>query len=44
MKIYRIVLTSEEQKKLQQLLGHLKQRDAQSFFLLMLNREWLGNF
>jgi len=33
MKTYRIHLTAEEQKKLEQVLKRLKQRDVQSYFL-----------
>lgn len=42
MKTYRIHLTAEEQKKLEQVLKRLKQRDVQSYFLLVLNSSWLG--
>ncbi|CAK6688919.1 hypothetical protein BBFGKLBO_00512 [Synechococcus sp. CBW1107] len=41
MKTYRIRLTAEEQKKLEQLLKRLKQRDMQSFFLAVLHQQWL---
>lgn len=41
MKTYRIQLTAEEQKKLEQVLKSLKRRDVQSFFLRILNEEWL---
>jgi hypothetical protein len=41
MKTYRIQLTAEEQKKLEQVLKRLKQRDVQSYFLSLLNRDWL---
>jgi len=42
MKTYRIHLTAEEQKKLEQVLKHLKQRDAQSYFLSVLQEQWLN--
>ncbi len=41
MKTYRIHLTAEEQKKLEQVLKRLKQRDVQSYFLLLLQEQWL---
>jgi hypothetical protein len=41
MKTYRIQLTAEEQKKLEQVLKRLKQRDVQSYFLSVLQRDWL---
>jgi site-specific DNA-adenine methylase len=41
MKTYRINLTSEDQKKLEQVLKRLKQRDMQSYFLSVLNAEWI---
>jgi len=41
MKTYRIQLTAEEQKKLEQVLKRLKQRDMQSYFLSLLHREWV---
>jgi hypothetical protein len=41
MKTYRIQLTAEEQKKLEQVLKRLKQRDVQSYFLSVLQEEWL---
>jgi len=43
MKTYRIHLTAEEQKKLEQVLKRLKQRDVQSYFLLALQRDWLAS-
>jgi hypothetical protein len=42
MKTYRIQLTAEEQKKLEQVLRHLKQRDVQSYFLAVLQEQWLS--
>jgi len=42
MKTYRIQLTPEEQKKLEQVLKHLKQRDLQSFFLMALTQSWIS--
>jgi len=41
MKTYRINLTAEEQKKLEQVLKRLKQRDMQSYFLSVLQEHWL---
>jgi hypothetical protein len=41
MKTYRIQLTAEEQKKLEQVLKHLKYRDMQPYFLAMLQAQWL---
>jgi hypothetical protein len=41
MKTYRIQLTPEEQKKLEQVLKRLKQRDVQSYFLSVLQEQWL---
>jgi hypothetical protein len=41
MKTYRIQLTAEEQKKLERVLNRLKQRDVQSFFLAVLQKQWL---
>jgi hypothetical protein len=41
MKTYRIHLSAEEQKKLEQVLRRLKQRDAQSYFLAVLQEQWL---
>jgi len=41
MKTYRIQLTAEEQKKLEQVLKRLKQRDVQSYFLSVLQQHWL---
>jgi hypothetical protein len=41
MKTYRIQLTAEEQKKLEQVLKRLKQRDVQSYFLSVLQEHWL---
>ncbi len=38
---YRIQLTAEEQKKLEQVLKRLKQRDVQSYFLAVLQEQWL---
>jgi hypothetical protein len=42
MKTYRIQLTAEEQKKLEQVLGRLKQRNVQSYFLSVLREQWLN--
>jgi hypothetical protein len=41
MKTYRIQLTAEEQKKLEQVLKRLRQRDVQSYFLSVLQEHWL---
>jgi hypothetical protein len=41
MKTYRIQLTAEEQKKLEQVLKRLKQRDVQSYFLSVLQGQWM---
>jgi len=41
MKTYRIHLTAEEQKKLEQVLKRLKHRDLQSYFLAVLQEQWL---
>jgi hypothetical protein len=42
MKTYRIQLTAEEQKKLEQVLKRLKQHDVQSYFLSVLQESWLS--
>jgi len=42
MKAYRIQLTEEEQKKLEQVLKRLSQRDVQAYFLYVLQRDWLS--
>jgi hypothetical protein len=42
MKTYRIQLAAEEQKKLEQVLKRLKQRDVQSYFLSVLQEQWLN--
>jgi len=41
MKTHRIQLTTEEQKKLEQVLKRLKQRDVQSYFLSVLQEHWM---
>jgi hypothetical protein len=41
MKTYRIQLTAEEQKKLEQVLKRFKRRNVQSYFLSMLQEQWL---
>ena len=41
MRTYRIQLTAEEQKKLEQVLKRLRQRDVQSYFLSVLQEQWL---
>jgi hypothetical protein len=41
MKTYRIQLTAEEQKKLEQVLRRLRHRDVQSYFLSALHEQWL---
>jgi len=41
MKTYRIQLTVEEQQKLAQVLKHSRKRDVQSYFLAMLQEQWL---
>jgi hypothetical protein len=41
MKTYRIQLTAEDQKKLEQVLKRLKERDVQSYFLAVLQEQWL---
>ncbi len=41
MKTYRIHLTAEEQKKLEQVLRHTKKKDIQSYFLSVLQVQWL---
>jgi len=41
MKTYRIQLTAEEQKKLEQVLKRQKQRDIQAYILPVLNAEWI---
>jgi hypothetical protein len=43
MKTYRIQLTAEEQKKLEQVLKRLKQRDVQSYFLTVLQEQWFAS-
>jgi len=35
-------LTAEEQKKLEQVLKRLKQRDVQLYFLAVLQEQWLN--
>jgi len=42
MKAYRIQLTEEEQKILEQVLKRLRQRDVQAYFLYVLQRDWLS--
>ena len=42
MKTYRIQLTTENHKKLEQVLRHLKQRDVQSYFLSVLQEHWMN--
>jgi len=42
MKTHRIQLTAEEQKKLEQVLKRLKQRDVQLYFLAVLQEQWLN--
>jgi len=42
VKVYRIQLTPEEQKKLEQVLKRQKHRDVQSYFLSVLQEHWLG--
>jgi len=44
MKTYHIQLTAEEQKKLEQVLKRLKQRDVQSYFLSVLQEHWMKLF
>jgi len=41
MKTHRIQLTAEEQKKLEQVLKQLQQRNVQSYFLTALQEQWL---
>ncbi len=41
MRTYRIQLTLEEHKKLEQVLKRLKHRDIQSYFLALLQEQWL---
>jgi len=41
MKTYRIQLTAEQQKKLEQVLKRLKHRDSKSYFMTMLKRDWI---
>ena len=41
MKTYRIQLTAEEQKKLEQVLKRLKHRDMQSYILDKIERDWI---
>jgi len=41
MKTHRIQLNAEEQKKLEQVLKHLKHRDVQSYFLALLKEQWI---
>jgi hypothetical protein len=40
MKTHRIHLTTEEQKKLEQVLKRLRQRDVQTYFISMLLSDW----
>jgi hypothetical protein len=40
MKTHRIQLTAEEQKKLEQVLKRLKQRDVQSYLLSKIAADW----
>jgi hypothetical protein len=41
MKTYHIQLTAEDQKKLEHVLKRRKQRDVQSYFLSVLQEQWL---
>ncbi len=41
MKTYRIQLTVEEQKKLEQVLKRLRQHDLQSLVVSTLHEQWL---
>jgi len=41
MKTYRIHLSAEEQKKLEQVLKRLKQHDVRSYLLSVLQEHWL---
>jgi hypothetical protein len=41
MKTYRIQLTAEEQKKLEQVIKRLRQRDIQPYFLSVLHKSWI---
>ncbi len=40
MKTYRIQLTADEQKKLEQVLKRLRHRDVQTYFISMLLSDW----
>jgi hypothetical protein len=40
MKTYRIQLTTEEAKKLDQVLKRLRQRDVQSYLLSKIATDW----
>ncbi len=41
MKTYCIKLNVEDQRKLEQVLKRLKQRDVQSYFLSVLQAKWI---
>jgi len=41
MKTHCIQLTAEEQKKLDQVLKQLQRRNVQSYFLTLLQEQWL---
>lgn len=40
MKVYRIQLTAEEQKKLEQVLKRLRQRSLQEYVIHSLQNDW----
>ena len=41
MKTYHVRLTAEEQKKLEQVLKHLRKRNAIEFFVSAIEEYWL---
>jgi hypothetical protein len=41
MKTYHVRLTAEEQKKLEQVLKHLRKRNAIKFFVSAIEEYWL---
>ncbi len=42
MKTYRIQLTAEEQKKLEQVLVRLRIKSPQSYFVLKIDSDWIS--
>lgn len=42
MKIHRIPLTADEQKKLDQVMAHLKIKSVKAYLLLKIGSDWLA--